>query len=795
MRTVALIKGLLRPLWVVVLSSGLLIAPPLPHRAVAEELTPISELLKIVNGPANKVHISERFVAIQEIGRHGTKEAAEVLIGLLKGDTQFMAALSLRSIKDPRAVPLLVAQLHGQDSFTRDCLCETIGSLGGDAAVKALMDVALNDEDIYVRRLAVHALRADADNRPNGPAMEALLELLEIQELAPEVTDVLCELRNNQAISRLHPALQNEKPLIRALICEVIKQHRHSDSTDPLIALLNREKNEAVLGKAIVALAAVHPPARANEVAAVLQKFLNSEELCETTVNALGNTVSHADHLDTRLTATLGKLLLPVLGSQKSSMRHTAVNIYKELRFGPAAPKLIQLIRKEEDRYIREAALAALAVSLEKKDQVDFLFDWRQKHPEDDSMVATAVMLIDRPVGTPRLIAELKGDDTAFLYTVIPTLGRTGDNAAAQPLMDRIAARKEPCEEAALALKHVAGEKDLARLAAILKEEPCAKTQLGRALVHLDRLYGFKQIRQYIHSNQKQDVAALFIVLDGWHTLPMDAQVLTETLGIEDFSIRQMAVQALAHIEDPKVTHAICTAFAKDTNGSVRTVSATALGAIGSTAAINCLVDGYALTSKDPNLISLNEATLSALRTATGQELESADRWQAWVQDGKGLGRDIEGCIDALNSDNDAVRLLAARQIASWPDIKARGKALPTALKQMENHVGTQEETIAEAQILSGVKDSASRDILLTACEQSSELRVRTALAKALYLSGDTRGVAMLVQCLEDTEQCQGDDPIEVLEAIALATDQPLNYQADHWKQWWRKQATTLSKI
>ncbi|MFZ1984379.1 MAG: HEAT repeat domain-containing protein [Desulfatitalea sp.] len=795
MRTVALIKGLLRLLWVVVLLNGLLIAPPFPHHAVAGELTPIPELMTIINGPANKVHISERFVAIQEIGRHGTKEAAEVLTGLLKGDTKFMAALSLRSIKDQRAVPLLVAHLNGQDSFTRDCLCETIGALGGDAAVQALRDVALNDGDIYVRRMAVHALRTDADDRPDGPAMGTLLELLEIQELAAEVADVLFELRNDQAISRLHPALQNENPTIRALICEVIKRHRHGDSTDPLIALLNREKNEAVLGKAIVALAAVHPPARANEVAAVLQKFLKSEELRETTVKALGNTVSRADHLDTRLTATLGKLLLPVLESQNGGMRHTAVNIYKELRFGPAAPKLMQLIRKEADSYIREAALAALAVSLEKKDQVEFLFDWRQKHPDDDAMVKNAVMLIDNPVTAPRLIGELKDDDTSLLYAVIPTLARLGDNAAAQPLLDRIAASKEPCEEAALALKQVAGEKDLARLAAILKEEPCAKTQLGRTLVHLDRQYGFKQIRTYIHSNQKQDVAALFTALDHWHTLPMDAEVLIEALGIEDFSIRQMAVEALAHIEDPKVTDAVCTAFARDKEGAVRTVAATALGAMGSAAAITCLVDGYALTSKDPNLITLNEATLSALRTATGQELDTADQWQSWVQDHKGLGRDIEGCIDALKSDNDAERLLAARQIATWPDAKARRKALPAALEQMGKHVGTHEEKIAEAQILSGVKDSASRDIMLTVCEQSSELRVRAALAKALYLSVDARGVAKLVQCLEDAEQCRGDDPIEVLEAIALATDRPLNYQVDSWKQWWRKQSTILSKI
>jgi HEAT repeat protein len=768
---------------------------PLSSQAGAEELTPIPYLLEIIHASPNKVHISGRFVAIQEIGRHGTKEAAEVLTGLLKGDTKFMAALSLRSITDQRAVPLLVAHLHDQDSFTRDCLCEAIGSLGGDAAVKALVDVAKNDADIYVRRMAVYALRTDADDRPEGPAMTCLLELLGIQELTSEVVDLLFELKNDKAITQLHPALQNENPSIRASICEVIKRHRHSESTDPLIALLKNENNEAVLGKAIVALAAVHPPERANEVAGVLAEFIKSEELGEIAVNALGNTVSHTDQMDMRLTTTLGKLLLPVLESRNSAMRHTAVNIYKALRFGPAEPKLMQLIRKEEDNYIREAALAALALSLEKKNQVDFLFDWRGKHPADGQMVSSAVALIDTPVATPRLIAELKSDDASFLYTVIPTLARTGDNAAAQPLLDRIAAAKEPCEETALALKHVAGQKDLERMATILREEPCAKIQLGKALLHIDRLNDFKQIRKLIHSKQKQDIAALFTVLDGWHTLPMDAQVLTEALGIEDFSIRQMAVQALAHIEDPKVTDTVCTAFARDRESSVRTVSATALGAMGSAAAIKCLVAGYALTIKDPNLISLNEATLSALRTATGQELDTADRWQAWVQDSKGLGRDIEGCIDALNSDNDAVRLLAARQIANWPDAKARRKALPSALKQMANHAGTNEEEIAEAQILSGVKDPASRDIMLTACEQSSELRGRTALAKALYLSGDARGVAKLVLCLEDAGQCRGDDPVEVLEALSLATDQPLNYQPDYWKQWWRTQATTLSKI
>lgn len=785
MHPIAPIRGILR--FSKALAAALLIIL-FSHQAGAEKLTPIPELLAVVNGPANKVHISERYTAVQAIGMHGTTEAAAVLIDLLKGDTKFMAALSLLQIRERQAVPLLAAHLDDQDSFTRLCLCETIGALGGDAAVATLVEVARHDAAILVRRIAVYALRTDADARPEGSAVTALLELMEIQELTRDVFDVFIELENPKTFTRLSAALQSENPQIRAFTCEVIKNRRNAESTDPLLALLKNEQNEVVLGQAIVALAAVHPPERTNEVAKVLTKFLKSDSLCEITISALGSTVSHADSLDARLSTTLGKLLLPILESPNNAMRHTAVNIYKELRFSPASPNLMQLIRREEDDYIRANALAALAVSLQNKNQVDFIFDWRRQHPDDDRMVSEAVALLDTPAATPRLIAELKAEDPSFIYTVIPALARTRDNAAAQPLLERIAARKEPCEKAALALMHVAAEKDLARLAALLKEEPCAKTQLGRTLVHLDRLNGFNQIRNYLRSGQKEDLAALFIVLDRWHTLPTDAAILTEVLAVKDPSLRGMSIQALGRIDAPKVTDLICKSFGSDPDDFVRESAARALGNIGSAAGITCLSDGYMATSKDPNRINLNEATLRSLRTATGQQMDTAEQWQAWVQEGMGLGRGIEGCIDALASDNEAVRRLAARQIAAWPESKEKRTAKAAILKQLATGSGSYEEMLSYAQTLAGDNDPSALAIMQTVCEQTTELRVRTAFARALYQSGNNWGVARLLQCLDDElDKDREYEMFEIMEALALATDRPLNYDADQWKQWWRK--------
>lgn len=765
----------------------LLLNVPMMRHADAEQRTPIAELLEIVKSPAGEVHPAERNQAVQEIGMYGTKAAAEALAGLLNGESRLMAALSLEYIKDPEAVPVLAEKLNVESAFTRACLCGAIGSLGGDEAVQTMMAVAKNDSDAFVRQSAIHALRMAADNHPAGTAMPALCDLLEIEKINSDVVASLLELSNPQAVARLQPSLTSDSPLVRALVCEVIKRKRNSESTDALIALIDRERNAVVLGRAITALAAAHPQERAEEVAGILARYLKNEKLRETTVDALYDTVSHEGHLDARLSNTLGKLLLPVLDGEDARQRHIALKIYRKLGFGPAASKLIKLIPKEEDSYIREDALCALAVSVQTQDQVAFLFGWRDKYPDDEGMVEKAIALLENPVALPNLIAALQSENDTIPYTVIPVLARIGDNAAARPLLDFIAAGKSPCEEAAKALLQVAGKSELAPMAEILKQGACARTEMGEALLHIDRIDGFQQIRQFIASKEAQDMRALHIVLERWHALPKDEPILSEASKTADPTVRRMAVQALGRIGSPVDFDAVCTAFRDDPDNGVRSEAAKVMGYLHHARAIQCLADGFAVTSKDANIIGLNEKTLLALRTATGQRFDNAEQWQAWVRSGMGIGKGIDGCIEALAGDNLALRMVAANRIADWPNKEEQKKAIPFILQQLEINRGSDKEKIAWARMLGKIQHPAVRGLMLNVCGRSTELEVRTAFAGTLYRVGDDRGVETLLGCLDGGQRCPRADEYALLEALAMATDQPYNYSADYWRTWWGK--------
>jgi hypothetical protein len=83
------------------------------------------------------------------------------------------AADALGALRDPAAVPFLLAALADPDAFVRRAVTQALGTVGDPGATAALCR-ALNDEDRQVRRLAVCALERIGDLRAL-PALRARL--------------------------------------------------------------------------------------------------------------------------------------------------------------------------------------------------------------------------------------------------------------------------------------------------------------------------------------------------------------------------------------------------------------------------------------------------------------------------------------------------------------------------------------------------------------------------------------------------------------------------------------------
>ncbi len=747
----------------------------------------VADLMAIVNGPENKVSGWERWQAIDKIGRLGTLEAAEALLSLFGGPMQGHAALALPHITDKKALPLLIPKLSHEEMWVRMWVCDTIGLLGGDDAVAALLDVARNDSRKLVRQTAVHALRWELWANPEGPVIPALFQIAKMEELTEDAVAVLRRLRDKAAVKRLYPGLSSQDPEIRILVCEMIRNRGDADSTDRLLALLKNEKDQRVVSEAALALSSVFTPGNAHKIFPALMELLRDEESASAALDAIDDAIDPGGPLSEDMVATLGKALLPALKSKNHSIYWSGTRLFQKLNYPEAAPVLIKLIPEDEGLYSRQSALIALGNCLRKEKEVRFLIDWGRTHSEDSSTASDAIDRINHPAAVRPLIEELSMADSPFVSSVIAALARLKNPAAAQPLLQYLI-RGTYGGDAAEALIHVAGKKDLPRMLELLKDKGgYGRRELAISFTVLDRLNGFGRMKALMEASGEEERDLLSYILNVWPVVPSDEEILLEALTIEDNQIRIDAIGDLARIDSIRGREAVCRVLQDEPDRFVREAAAKALGEFADTDAIQCLISAYKTAVADENLINLKEAIQHGLWNATGQEFDEARQWQAWLDEGFGSDNPIDRRIQTLNHKEGRLRLLAAREIALWPDRKEQRMALVPIMELMEKG-GWNEEKVLWARILGMIGDPRAIRVLSKQLENRPDIQVATAVAGALAKLGNLQGIEYLIRHLDPVGNYAIYEQEEVMTALSIATGQPLRFDADFWKSWWAKQ-------
>ena len=141
-------------------------------------------------------------------------------------------------IKDPAAVPPLIAVLRKQDTSTRRRAAETLGKTCDERAVDPLI-TALRDKYSAVRESAARALGLLGDSR----AVEPLIAVL--QDTKPDVRqaaiEALEQFEDARTVEPLIAALNDEDVAVSAAVARVLGRSRDARAVDPLIAALEAE--------------------------------------------------------------------------------------------------------------------------------------------------------------------------------------------------------------------------------------------------------------------------------------------------------------------------------------------------------------------------------------------------------------------------------------------------------------------------------------------------------------------------------------------------------------------------
>jgi HEAT repeat protein len=751
-----------------------------------QEEPSIADLMLVVNGPENAVNSWERWAAVMAIGRKGSLEAAQTIVPLLDSPSiVFSAAAAITQITDKKALPLLVSKLSHEKEWVRISLCETIGQIGGDEAVAALVGVAKNDGRKFVRQTAVHSLGDELSANPKGAVIPALLDILKIPVLTEDAMAALQKLRDKSAVKGLHPGLAFEDAQVRMLVCDVIRSCRASDSTDQLLSLLKTERDKGVISKAILALSVVHPPDRMKEVSAVLAGFLNDEENAPSALQAIDRSLESSDGLDAKTATTLGKALLPTLSSKNNSIRHGGANAFKRLRYTKASPKLIGLIKKEEEQHIRNSALIALGHCLENEKEVRFLLDWGTEHSQDTQAVCQAIDRIRLPVSAKPFIDEIQKEKSRFIPNALDAIGRIKDPSTAKPLLQFIENGGRIAISAAQALATVAGPDDLSQIAQLLFEERGQRNiELINCFVALDRLNGFGRTKALLKSGGEKENKALSAIFYQWKVVPADDEILIEALSVKDTEVKRAVAYPLSRIDSVKGRAALCRVLQNDSERSVREEAGKALGAFADTKTVQCLVDAYAVELADDSAILVDEAIQRALSSATGQRFYDAKQYRAWYEKNFGANDKIGLRIQLLRHEDEKIRLLASRDIAQWPDRDEMRQALVPIMELMEKDGNGYAEELIWMQTLGRIGAPCAIRILGKQLQQRNNIREVTIIAKALAELKNDQGIEYLINQLR-LEGKSRDQYQELIEALSVATGRPLIYDADSWVKWW----------
>lgn len=166
-----------------------------------------------------------RATALHALGECGEPDAAELALQALRDDDEFVRATAARLLgsvgRPEHAVKLAHSLLEDAEPRVRQHAAESLGLLGGESAVQALL-VGLEDPMQQVRLAAVQGLR-----RLDPGSAAAVLSRRVVEDPAWEVrvqaAQALAESEDPQVLNSLQAALEDPNEHVRAAAAAALR--------------------------------------------------------------------------------------------------------------------------------------------------------------------------------------------------------------------------------------------------------------------------------------------------------------------------------------------------------------------------------------------------------------------------------------------------------------------------------------------------------------------------------------------------------------------------------------------
>jgi HEAT repeat protein len=251
------------------------------------------------------------------------------------------------------AVTLLAGRLHSEREAFRRAAANALGRIGraSDADVLGLL---MADADPAVRRAAVEALA-----RLQGPELPEPLHLALADEAATvrvAATAALAASADPRSLDDLERLGRDEDPHVRAAVMRAAGAKRLGDDAPPESASRRLALLRAGAGdQAIVAVAALEGlrSVGGEDAAEAAAPLLNRPEI-ELVRAAIACVGRHGD-LEAQ------KELFALVAHPDWSVRAEAVRVLAERRVSHAVPAILRRLETEQDEFVRDAMLQALA--------------------------------------------------------------------------------------------------------------------------------------------------------------------------------------------------------------------------------------------------------------------------------------------------------------------------------------------------------------------------------------------------------------------------------------------------
>jgi len=760
----------------------------------------IPELMAVVTDSSENVTPEERSRAIEDIGRHGSMEAAETLVRIIRADDvtkdplsghAYSAFWALNQIEDSAAASLVIPLLEHEHPGRRSSVVRVLGHLGGDDAVRSLTEVARKDREKFVRLEAVDALSEVYRREQKGPAGPALLSLLGEAQVGEKVLEILQRYTDRKNVEILHVALENApSDDARAGLIRTLSFLGQKESAAPLFALEKRETNPEVRAPLLVALVRLAPPGDRAKVRKILAADLTNPSNQIAAVHALHQALERDhDDLDTEARKSLTTDLVPLLAVEDQSTRLRTAHLLAWLRAPGVTKALLARVPVEKDHYVRAACIAAAANSMSSAAEAKKLFKLIAADDNPRQMFQYFRKDVEHPPQAKWLALGLDDEDVWVRVPIIETLGRLGHPDATAPLIALMRQRKsgQDVDRAADALYETARKEHVPELLSLLNEKDIREERdIAKAIIHADRLDKFSHLWPLIEAGDER-LKTLFDAA-AREVYPGDAVIHLAALNAKDRYVRLDAIEALRHFDSPKVRTALCRALSSDEE------NADAIGrsliAFPDPEAIGCVID-Y-LEKVGDSKPSVRDRMASWLQQVSGERLgKDAGVWRAWQTGGMGLGTKPKELLAALQGPNEngkfprdvnqQRRWLAARTLVDKKHKRTLARAVPIIRAILEERGGQSTVKVALIDALAATGDAAHVDFLKTLVARGVPTVELGALARALKSFGDDSGLAALVEELK--KQSGGSRREEILVELVKSTGREVRYDDAAWME------------